>query len=117
MKIYQAAALALLLSTSAVSAMDDTEERSAVLALNLGSVLGSEKLCGFKYDQAAIRAFIEKNVSARDMGFPSSLEQMTRGAEAEYGSMSESAVTAHCAQIARIAKSYGFKHLNENWAE
>jgi hypothetical protein len=116
MKIYQAATLALLLATSTASAMDDT-----VLAANLGSVLGSEKLCDLTYDHAAIQAFIEKTVSARDMGFPSLLVLMTRGAESENESMSKSAVTAHCTQIARIAKSYGFTHrwiqdpLNENW--
>jgi hypothetical protein len=114
MKIYQAATLALLLSTSAASAMDDT-----VLAANLGSVLGSEKLCGLTYDQAAIQAFIEKHVPARDMQFPSLLVLMTRGAESENESMSKSAVTAHCTQIARIAESYGFwsdwGKLNSNW--
>jgi hypothetical protein len=104
MKIYNAAALAIILATSTASAMDD------MLALNLGTVLGSEKLCGLTYDQAEIQAFIEKNVPARDMRFPNELVQMTQGTEYQNKSMSKSAVTAHCTQIARIAKSYGFTH-------
>jgi hypothetical protein len=77
---------------------------SSDLALALGTILGSEEFCGLDYDQAAIQAFVRKRVSPDDMGFPSSLESMT----AE--TMSDSAKTAHCTQIARIAKSYGFTH-------
>jgi hypothetical protein len=83
---------------------------SSDLALALGTVLGSEEFCGLDYDQAAIQAFITKRVSPDDMDFPSSLESMTAGVRIENQTMSDSAKTAHCTQIARIAKSYGFTH-------
>lgn len=44
------------------------------------------------------------------MSFPSTLQLMTGGAEYELEEMSKSALTAHCTQIRRIAKSYGFIH-------
>jgi hypothetical protein len=70
--------------------------------------LGSEEFCGLDYDQAAIQAFITKRVPADDMDFPPMLESMTTGTEVGNQTKSNSAKTAHCAQIARIAKSYGF---------
>lgn len=78
------------------------------LATDLGSVLASEEVCGLSYDQAAIVRFIEANVAADDMSFPSTLQMMTGGAERKVHDLSTSARTAHCAQITRIARSYGF---------
>lgn len=78
------------------------------LALNLGSVLAAEDYCGLSSDQGAIEAFIEKNVSASDMGFASDLQSMTSGQEYFQQQMSPSEKTAHCAQIRRVAKSFGF---------
>jgi len=51
-----------------------------------------------------------KRVAADDMDFPASLESMTVGTQVENQNMSNSAKTAHCTQIVRIAKSYGFTH-------
>ena len=81
---------------------------SMALAVNLGDVLASEAFCGLTYDQAAIGAFINKNVKAEDMGFTSTLQMMTEGKEIDLQKMSPSAKTAHCVQIARVARSYGF---------
>lgn len=81
---------------------------STLTAMNLGNVLASENACGLSYDQSAIAAFIEKNVEADDMGFPSTLQLMTVGAEVGLKDMSQSEVTAHCTQIRRLAKAYGF---------
>jgi hypothetical protein len=78
------------------------------LANNLGSVLASEEKCGLSFNQKAIEAFIEKKVSADDMGFASTLNTMTSGSKAQLQRMSQSALTAHCTQIRRVAKSYGF---------
>jgi hypothetical protein len=83
---------------------------STDIALALGTVLASEEFCGLNYDQAAIQEFVRKRVSPDDMDFPSSLESMTAGVRIENQTMSDSAKTAHCTQIARIAKSYGFIH-------
>lgn len=103
MRVSRAAtAVAIILSAS--SAMADSTQT----AMNLGSVLAAETACGLTYDQAAIAAFIEKNVKADDLGFPSTLQLMTRGAEYNLEGMSPSEVTAHCTQIRRLAKSYGF---------
>lgn len=78
------------------------------LANELGSVLASEELCGLAYDQAAIAGFIEKRVRADDLAFASSLKMMTSGNEFQLRGMSPSSKTAHCTQIRRVAKSYGF---------
>jgi len=81
---------------------------STLSAMKLGNVLAAETACGLSYDQAGIAAVIEQNVKADDMGFPSALQLMTAGAEADPGDMSQSEVTAHCTQIRRLAKAYGF---------
>lgn len=78
------------------------------IALELGTVLGSEAACGLSYDQAAIEAFIDDRIAADDMSFPSTLNTMTGGTEFEIAEMSPSSKTAHCRQIRRIAESYGF---------
>jgi hypothetical protein len=94
---------ALLCADQAAAQMDSTQ-----MAMSLGSVLGSEKACGLKYDQRAIEMFIEKNVKPDDMGFASMLGLMTRGAAREIKDMSESQKTAHCAQIRRVALANKF---------
>lgn len=81
---------------------------SMTLAHSLGQVLASEKPCGLSFDQAAIEAFIDKNVDPSDMQFSGTLTVMTGGAEYEIQQMSTSQKTAHCRQIQRVAKSYGF---------
>ena len=91
------------LISSPVAAQDSIQ-----LALELGSVLGSEQACGLKYDQEAIRAFIDKRVNADDMGFAGQLDLFTRGAARGFDRMTASAKTAHCAQTSRVAKSFGF---------
>lgn len=78
------------------------------LALNLGTVLGSEEFCGLTYDQGAIEAFIEKRVAADDMSFAAELNTMTNGTKIENQDMSPSEKTAHCTQIRRVAKAFGF---------
>ncbi len=78
------------------------------LANELGSVLASEKPCGLTFDQAAISAFIESKVPAKDMSFPSTLMVMTKGSAVQLEELSEAGKVAHCTQIRRVAKSYGF---------
>lgn len=81
---------------------------SMEVASNLASVLASEEPCGLTYDQAAIEAFIADKVPADDMNFTGMLTLMQRGNAAQIREMSASARTAHCAQIKRVVKSYGF---------
>jgi hypothetical protein len=73
-----------------------------------GDVLGSEDFCNLKYDQDAIKKFIDKNVKKDDVQFSSTLRMMTDGTQYQNTDMSQSAKTAHCAQIERVARSYGF---------
>lgn len=105
MKLYPAVALAVMLSFAPVTAQGF---KSMTLASNLGTVLASEEMCGLSYDQEAIAAFIEENVDPKDMGFASNLQMMTEGQAYNLRDMSASARTAHCTQIRRVAKSYGF---------
>lgn len=102
MLIALAAAAALAGPVSAQSL------ESMSLATNLGDVLASEAFCGLAYDQDAIQAYIGKHVRADDMSFPSTLDMMVMGQKAQMEDFSASQKTAHCAQVGRIAKSYGF---------
>jgi hypothetical protein len=95
----------LLLSAGAAFASDSNQ-----MAMALGDVLAAEASCGFAYDQAAIETFIDKNVSADDLQFSSTLNLMTAGSKFSLDQMSASQKTAHCRQVGRVAKSYGFTH-------
>jgi hypothetical protein len=72
------------------------------------SVIGSEQACGLTYDRDPIERFITEHVKASDMSFPSTLNMMTMGTKVAIKEMSESSLTAHCTQIRRVAKEYGF---------
>lgn len=100
--------LAIALAVLAVAAKPAMANDSQTTAIQLGSVLAGEDFCGLSYDQAAIRSYIEKNVRADDMSFPNDLQTMTSAGELDNKDLSPSSKTAHCTQIARIAKSYGF---------
>ena len=76
---------------------------SFTVALNLGSVIGSEQACGLTYDRDPIERFITEHVKASDMSFPSTLNMMTMGTKVAIKDL-----TAHCTQIRRVAKEYGF---------
>ena len=88
------------------------EISSFELANSLGSLLASEEYCGLSFDQDAISSFIDNNVDAKDLEFPSSLRAMTRVARDDLNSLNESEKTAHCRQITRLALSFEF--LKEN---
>lgn len=97
-------ALAVLLSASpAVAQMETTK-----LALDLGTVLGSEAFCDLSYKQDRIETFIAENAPASEMGFASTLSMMVQGTAMQNQSMSPSAKTAHCAAISQTARHFGF---------
>ena len=98
--------IALFLALPTVAGAQSMESMN--IASNLGSVLASEEKCGLSYSQPAIETYIDKNVPADDMGFASTLSMMTQGHEVQIEEMSPSALTAHCSQINRVSKSYGF---------
>lgn len=100
-KTAAATAAAMLFATPAMA-------DSMTIAVSLGTVLASEEFCGLTYNQDAISTYIAKNVKDDDMQFPSTLQMMTEGQKSQLKEMSKSQVTAHCAQIKRLTKSYGF---------
>lgn len=102
--------LALLVCLCALSA--PAHAWSALERMNaatkLGSVLGSEDLCGLTFNQDAISAYIDKTVPADDMEFASMLSMMTDGTSFQLKDMTPSQKTAHCRQTERVAKAFGF---------
>ena len=101
-KISGALGALLLMSVPAAG------QGSSQIASQLGNVLASEEPCGLTYDQAAIEAFIDKNVKPSDLDFASELSMMTTGKAYMIKKMTPSALTAHCTQIKRTAKTYKF---------
>ena len=74
----------------------------------VASVLAAEEFCGMKYDQDAIRAFVEKNIKSDDIEFASMLGLITSGTRMQNEQMSESEKTAHCTQMRQVRKSLWF---------
>jgi hypothetical protein len=97
----------LVLVTLCVSSAVAKSEDSVQVALQLGTIIGSEKACHLKLDQNAIRQCINEHVTDADLSFPATLNTMTGGTEYNIESMSESALTAHCTQIRRLVQRYG----------
>jgi hypothetical protein len=94
----------LLFATGPVRAQED----AVAVAVSLGEVLGSEDFCGLKYDQGAVRNFMDKNVRKDDTEFTSTLRMVTGWTHYQDNSMSPSAKPAECDAIQRVARSYGF---------
>lgn len=80
------------------------------LAYHLGSLLASEKPCGFTFDQQAIQQFIKNNVKADDMSFNSDVALAARVDGRAIAQMSPSSLTVQCTQAQQIAKQLGFMH-------
>jgi hypothetical protein len=78
------------------------------VANKLGLMLASESYCELRFHQPAIEKFIAANVDETDMGFSSRLALFTAGQQARFKQHTESAKTAHCAQVVRAARKYGF---------
>ncbi|EEE45801.1 hypothetical protein [Roseibium alexandrii] len=78
------------------------------VASHLGSVLGSEAACGITIKQAAISAYIEEAVPADDIEFTSDLNSNTDLMRYELEEMPETQKNAHCVQIRRVSKAFGF---------
>ncbi len=98
--------IAMLFAAPPALALDSLERMN--LANALGSIIAAEQFCGLAYAQPAIAAYIEAKVPADDMDFPPLLTGMISGATYQQQAMTPSAKTAHCTQIARLAKANGF---------
>ncbi|MEW4459429.1 hypothetical protein AB1K42_15160 [Roseibium algicola] len=104
MKLAVFAAVAL--SVQPAFAWSESEQYDA--AKRLGSVIAAESFCGMSYKQSAISGYVERTVPADDMGFASILDTEIYSANYDQGEMEQSQKTAHCTQMRRVAKSYGF---------
>jgi len=100
------AAASLILLSIPANAWSDLERMT--LSSALGKVLASERVCGMSYKPDAIRKFIDSKVPADDLQFLGMLELGVSGTEYTLKEMSESTKVAHCRQIERVAKAYGF---------
>lgn len=99
---------ALLAAALCVAAPSLASADSIEFATHLGNMLASESLCGLSYKPEAIEALIAKKVKADDIEFPTTLNLMTSGSEYRIRDLTASAKVAHCAQVRRAAKAYGF---------
>jgi len=96
--------VAVLLAAGSVRAQEDGK----ALAVSLGEVLGSEDFCGLKYDQGAVKTFMDKHVHKDDAEFSETLRMVTGWTHYRNGIMPDSDKPAECAAIERVARSYGF---------
>jgi hypothetical protein len=79
-----------------------------MLAYQLGDVVGSEDACGLSFDAAAVAAFVETTVAADDMAFAGRMDGAARIMRHKIEGFGAAQRAAHCAQIRRVAKTYGF---------
>jgi hypothetical protein len=84
------------------------EGDSSTLAVSLGEVLGAEDFCGLKYDQAAVKSFMDTNVKKDDVDFASTLRMVTGWTRYRGGTMSVADKTDECTGIEQKARSFGF---------
>jgi hypothetical protein len=101
--------LLILVVVLAASAPANAQSlRSLQAANDLGRIMASESFCGLSYDRAAIQTYIVKNVPSSDKGFPSLLQDIVAGHKALQHRMTVAQKTAHCSQVQRIGRDYGF---------
>lgn len=81
--------------------------KTFALAQKIAPVIASEKGCGLALDQSAIEAWIEQNVPSGAMEFTNELNMLIRSNSREVDAMGASQKTAHCAQVRRVAKTFG----------
>lgn len=101
-----AAAVGCLMSVGV--AVDARAASSLQTAFQIGDLIGSEAGCGLAFDQGAIQRFIESKVSDADMDFTGSMNSHANAVAYRLQSFSASQKTAHCTQVKRVAKKYGF---------
>lgn len=83
-------------------------QQSMTMALNIARLLNAEKFCGLSYSQPAIQAWLEANVRPDDPSFHGNLDLFTLQGDSQLQAMSESAKTAHCTLVTKMARHVGF---------
>lgn len=99
-------AAALLVAMAGPSGAVDVERIEKLYAL--GQVLAAETPCAMRYNAAAVRHWIARNVDASDMEFASDLETRRYLHADRIRTITGSARIAMCTQTRRVAKHYGF---------
>ena len=77
------------------------------VALTLGDLAGSEKICEIEIDTSALARYIEQVVPPDDMDFASTMHAASEIMPNKFAKMSATMQAAHCLQMRRIAKSLG----------
>ena len=99
------AMIGILLSAAGASAYDAD---SAHTAKYLGTIVGSEKLCGLTFDPAALAAFVAQHIAADDIEFASNLQSETLELRVLDRDITSGEKIARCAQVKRNAEHFGF---------
>jgi hypothetical protein len=114
------AALALLvtLMTGGVAYAEECSDNNFdAVVLQLGNILGSKTACGLEYDENAIQEFMIKQVEGpmheciderKYTTFALAVDEDASVMKKQAEEMPKSHLAAHCIQIRRVAKQYGF---------
>ncbi|WP_428029142.1 signal recognition particle [Ancylobacter sp.] len=98
----------LILAVALVMLASTARADTTFFGNELGNLLASETVCGLKYRPEAIEALVRKRVGGDLVEFASRLSLLTSNAAFDLKSMSADARAAHCMEVKKTAKSYGF---------
>ena len=98
------AGLALFALGGAVRAEEFSRE---FFAIEFGTILAAEKLCGFSYDAEGIKQYLDKEVPADDIAFPVTLRTQIESRKEGMDNLVGSEKVAFCLSTERTAKEIG----------
>ncbi len=92
----------------AVPSIAQAEYRStATVILELSSIVGGAEKCGVALDDAAIRAYVARNVDPADMSFTSAFPSNLALARQTADRMTGNGLAAYCEALSRSAEANG----------
>lgn len=77
------------------------------LAVELGSILGSESACDLDFDNEAIKAYLKDNANPDDLSLPNALSMMTDGTRIQLEAKTPAQLAAHCQLVRQSAGKIG----------
>ncbi len=77
------------------------------MAMELGTIIGSETACDLAISREGLTAYIEGNVAAEDTEFLSTMNLFAETGPSEIEAMTETQRFAHCLQASRNAAALG----------
>jgi hypothetical protein len=98
----------LILTAALVATLATPAMAHEISTIDLAIIVGSQKPCGLKYDQEAIKRFINEHVKADDIDFATSFSTDVQGSEYNLQNLPKDTLALHCLQMRRVAASYGF---------